>query len=588
MPNGALTQGNIGRNAGLSHAAGAREKSGEAESDPAKLRELVYEAARLALKRHVNVHYPAISLQDGKRLLAELEAAIERLETGHGGTIARPAQVKIDAASMFAPDENAPEAAFHQFDFRAAIQERLESRDRATDPENDEAPLAANEDDAAPLAAKEDTDDRVSHTRPDHDEPPARHDENETPTTLAPAAEDPRPSSARSDDDAGRTRKPAGRPRPNRFDDSRPDRPRPAIATRDRDEDPDADHDDDAWRDEEPDEQASVSTHVPEHRGRPRDWPDDGPNGGSASRELILVPDHSVTASRGATYLVRPDEFPPRYDPYYRPPPVAPKPAGRGFLIGIGIVSQVVVVLLAGAAFYVAMWGRGGLPLAIQSLVAATRQLPADPVGAPVATEVASPAGDATAAAASVAPTPPAPAFPRPTAYGIYAISDNRLIELEQAATAPVDPRTRSTLAIAKPSRTVITDPKLTFVAYRRDLISSAPDKVPVRIAARIAKQMTFDGAGKAVTAPPSPTETWLVRDQGLRSAGFARAREPRKWVLLRPDGDDFSFPAGRYELVLGGQNYDFAIAGPVTDPAQCVEGVATGRGPVFYECRTP
>ena len=51
---------------------------------------------------------------------------------------------------------------------------------------------------------------------------------------------------------------------------------------------------------------------------------------------------------------------------------------------------------------------------------------------------------------------------------------------------------------------------------------------------------------------------------------------------------DDFLFPAGRYELVLGGQNYDFAIAGPVTDPAQCVEGVATGRGPVFYECRTP
>jgi hypothetical protein len=188
-------------------------------------------------------------------------------------------------------------------------------------------------------------------------------------------------------------------------------------------------------------------------------------------------------------------------------------------------------------------------------------------------------------AAASAAPTPPAPAFPRPTAYGIYAISDNRLIELEQVATAPVDPRTRSTLAIAKPSRTVITDPKLTFVAYRRDLISSAPDKVSVRIAARIAKQMTFDGAGKAVTAPP-PTETWLIRDQGY-DLRVSPVRDSPEMVTLRPDGDDFSFPAGRYELVLGGQNYDFAIAGPVTDPAQCVEGVATGRGPVFYECRT-
>jgi hypothetical protein len=55
---------------------------------------------------------------------------------------------------------------------------------------------------------------------------------------------------------------------------------------------------------------------------------------------------------------------------------------------------------------------------------------------------------------------------------------------------------------------------------------------------------------------------------------------------LLRPDGEDFSFSSGRYELVLGGQSNDFVVAGPVTDPAQCVEGVATGRGPVFYECR--
>ena len=543
----------------------------EAESDSARLRELVYEAARLALKRHVNMHYPAISLQDGKRLLAELEAAIERLETEHGGTIARPPAAKIDAASMFAPDESAPEAAFYQFDFRAAIQERLDNRDRAADPE----------DDAAPLAAKEDTDDRVSHARRDHDEPPASQDEDEVPTTLA--AEDRPTSSAGSDDDTGRTRKPAGRPRPsNRFADSRPDRPRPAFAARDRDEDQDADHDDDGWRDEEPNEQASVRTYVPEDRGRPRDWPDDRPNGGSASRELILVPDHSVTTSRGATYLVRPDELPPRYDPYYRPPPVAPKPAARGFLIGIGIISQVAVVILAGAAFYVAMWGRGGLPPAIQSLVAATRQPTANPAAAPVETGGALPEG---AAAASIAPTPPTPAFPRPTAYGIYAISNSRLIELEQIATSSVDPRTRSTLAIAKPSRTVITDPKLTFVAYRRDLISSAPDKVPVRIAARIAKQMTFDGAGKAVTAPP-PTETWLIRDQGY-DLRISPVRDTPEMVMMRPDSEDFSFPSGRYELLLGGQNYDFAIAGPVTDAAQCVEGVATGRGPVFYECRT-
>jgi hypothetical protein len=37
----------------------------------------------------------------------------------------------------------------------------------------------------------------------------------------------------------------------------------------------------------------------------------------------------------------------------------------------------------------------------------------------------------------------------------------------------------------------------------------------------------------------------------------------------------------------LGGQAYDFVIAGAVTDPARCVEGVETVHGPVFYDCRS-
>jgi hypothetical protein len=37
---------------------------------------------------------------------------------------------------------------------------------------------------------------------------------------------------------------------------------------------------------------------------------------------------------------------------------------------------------------------------------------------------------------------------------------------------------------------------------------------------------------------------------------------------------------------MLGGQAYDFVVAGEVTDPAHCVDGVATARGPVFYECK--
>ena len=46
------------------------------------------------------------------------------------------------------------------------------------------------------------------------------------------------------------------------------------------------------------------------------------------------------------------------------------------------------------------------------------------------------------------------------------------------------------------------------------------------------------------------------------------------------------SLSPGRYELMLGGQAYDLTVAGEVTDPAHCVEGVTTVRGQVFNECK--
>ena len=94
---------------------------------------------------------------------------------------------------------------------------------------------------------------------------------------------------------------------------------------------------------------------------------------------------------------------------------------------------------------------------------------------------------------------------------------------------------------------------------------------------------MNFDSAGKAVMTTPA-TETWIIRDQGYNLL-VSPLRE-YEMVMLRSEDPEFSFPSGRYELMLGGQAYDFVVAGEVTDPAHCVEGVATVRGPVFYECK--
>ncbi len=147
-----------------------------------------------------------------------------------------------------------------------------------------------------------------------------------------------------------------------------------------------------------------------------------------------------------------------------------------------------------------------------------------------------------------------------------------------------MDPRTPDQLQIVKPGRIVSATAKLSFVVFRPDLVSNPPEKVSVRIAARIAHTMNFNSAGKAVVTTPA-TDTWLIRDQGydLRATPM---RESAEMVMLRLENPEFAFSPGRYELMLGGQAYDFVIAGEVTDLAHCVEGVVTVRGLAFYECK--
>jgi hypothetical protein len=327
----------------------------------------------------------------------------------------------------------------------------------------------------------------------------------------------------------------------------------------------------------------------------------------AAAREPVLGPDRT----RRSAYLVNPGDFVnPKMTPRVRP---APHSRAHLLVPGLKVTFQVAVATLAVAAFCVAMWGRGSpvqTAAEMQPAVARTSSVrPVSPPAeiadgtsavavAPIAPAPLAPAPLAAAPPAAAAPDtaplataplPPAPAeaalpFPRPAAYGVYAIRDNQLIELEQAVATPVDPRTPDQLQIVKPGRIVSATAKLSFVVFRPDLVSNPPEKVSVRIAARIAHTMNFNSAGKAVVTAPA-TDTWLIRDQGydLRATPM---RESAEMVMLRLENPEFAFPPGRYELMLGGQAYDFVIAGEVTDLAHCVEGVVTVRGLAFYECK--
>ena len=186
--------------------------------------------------------------------------------------------------------------------------------------------------------------------------------------------------------------------------------------------------------------------------------------------------------------------------------------------------------------------------------------------------------------------TPPAPpmllpSVPMPKVYGVYAIHNDRLVGLEQVSTTPVDPRTRNLLQITEQSRTVFDHGRLAFTVYRRDLVTSAPETVPVRFAARIASTMRYGPGGTLVTAKPE-VESWLIYSAGY-DFRVLPVPDNQEVILIRPSDPDLVLPPGRYVLLLNDQPYDFTVAGNVTDPRSCVEGVATPRGPVFYVCKT-
>jgi hypothetical protein len=547
------------------------QKIREAEDDPAKLRELVYAAARLALKRHVNL-YPAASLQEGKQLLRDLEAAISRLETEaeaeETSARAESEPVQDDAQAFFetsaSKSDEAPPPS--EFDFRAAFEGRnTDLTEERGDGDHDGAEQFADD---VPAAAAE--------PEPEREIGVARRSVRQERSTDTPQREERRAGANRRDDKSDQT---ASRRPDRRFGGARSDEPR-RVEKRDA-----------AWsridhRDEveEDHRQPAVTEHRRRMRSRSDDeFDDDEPR----PRELVLLPSHNGGANRGSIYVMRPQQPAARSNDYYRELPQPVPLLGRTMLIGMAVAFQVAVVILASAAFYVAVTGRNGSNGSSQQNVAQTRDESRPPVTASnIAAGAAPPlAAVPTAATAATPPAVSGQSFPRPTAYGVYAIADDRLIDLDQVQTSPADPRTRYLLQIVKPSRTVINEPKLSFVAYRRDFVTTVPEKVPVKIAARLAKAMTFDANGKAVVAPPA-SDTWIVRDQGY-DLRVQPLRDSPEMVLLRPESEDFVFPSGRYVLQLGGQSYDFVVGGPVTDPGQCVEGVATARGPAYYECRT-
>jgi len=183
---------------------------------------------------------------------------------------------------------------------------------------------------------------------------------------------------------------------------------------------------------------------------------------------------------------------------------------------------------------------------------------------------------------ASVETSPRLP-FPLPTSFGIYVLNDNKLVELEALPINVPDPRVALSAEIKNPSTVTISDHKPAFILFRRDLLNNAPQKVILRVVARMARET------KIVNGKPVVTKiegAWRIRDVS-HELKISPIPGQREMVMARLD-EGVSLPAGRFALVVNRLGYDFTIDGPAQAPESCLEGFEAATGTVFTQCRTP
>ena len=172
-----------------------------------------------------------------------------------------------------------------------------------------------------------------------------------------------------------------------------------------------------------------------------------------------------------------------------------------------------------------------------------------------------------------------------PSSYGVYAISHGKLVDLQMLSIKVPDQRVSVSAVISTPPGTTLPDGHLEFVAFRRDLAANAPELATVRIVARVKRALTFDAAGK-----PRMTDVegaWAVRGNSYPMK-VGPVNGNAEMILIRPEDEKLSFPAGRYALMLKGLAYDFSVDGPVTDVVHCLERTDALNAPVYSECRSP
>ncbi len=161
-----------------------------------------------------------------------------------------------------------------------------------------------------------------------------------------------------------------------------------------------------------------------------------------------------------------------------------------------------------------------------------------------------------------------------PTAYGIYARVDDKLVELEPSTARAPDRSAGSDLGPA--SRTKLAQGKVQFIAFRRDLANNAPEKVKVNgVIAAVGMGDTATGLSQDGTAD-APSEPSNIRRISY-DLKVAPVEGNNAMIIMRAPDADFSFPAGSYVLVLKGTGYKFSVVETARPSSPCA---LRGNGP--------
>lgn len=172
-----------------------------------------------------------------------------------------------------------------------------------------------------------------------------------------------------------------------------------------------------------------------------------------------------------------------------------------------------------------------------------------------------------------------------PTAYGVYAVSSDKLFELQSLQGRVPDPRVAISAAITKPSETSLPDGKVRFVVFRRDPpANEASDPPELRVVAEVKQATNFDATGKPIV---SSEQSWVIRNISIPYHAAPMKDQPGMYQVL-PRDPDFVLSPGRYALTLNGIGFDFAIQGKITDKKQCLERLVAANGTFYSECLRP